>query len=74
MKPSTVHSLITAKALYYESKHLIEAGNKYSSSAGLILLQDTIELILLALLTELGVDEQKNLDSKNFDELLGELK
>ena len=74
MKPSTVHSLITAKALYYESKPLIEAGNKYSSSAGLILLQDTIELILLALLAELGVDEQKNLDSKSFDELLGELK
>ena len=74
MKPSTVHSLITAKALYYESKPLIEAGNKYSSSAGLILLQDTIELILLALLTELGVDEQKNLDSKSVDELLWKLK
>jgi len=74
MKPSTIHSLITAKALYYESKSLIEAGNKYSSSAGLILLQDTIEIILLALLTELGVDEQKNLDSKSFNELLGELK
>ncbi len=74
MKPSTVHSLITAKALFYESKPLIEAGNKYSSSAGLILLQDAIELILLALLTELNIDEKKNLDSKSFDELLGELK
>src|SRR3990172_10197082 len=74
MKPSTLHSLITAKALYYELKPLIEAGNKYSSSAGLILLQDAIELILLALLTELGVDEQKNLDSKSFDELLGEFR
>jgi hypothetical protein len=74
MKPSTIHSLITAKAIYYESKPLIEAGNKYSSSAGLILLQDTIELVLLALLTELDIDEQKNLESKSFDELLGELR
>ncbi len=74
MKPSTIHSLITAKAIYYESKPLIEAGNRYSSSAGLILLQDAIELVLLALLVELGVDEQKNLDSKSFDELLGELR
>jgi hypothetical protein len=74
MKPSTIHSLMTAKAIHCESKSLIEAENKYSSSAGLILLQDTIELILLALLMELGVDEKKNLDSKSFDELLGELK
>jgi hypothetical protein len=74
MKPSTIHTLITAKAIYSESKPLIEAGNKYSSSAGLILLQDTIELILLALLTELDIDEQKSLESKSFDELLGELK
>ncbi|MDP1992551.1 MAG: hypothetical protein Q8K00_16200 [Syntrophales bacterium] len=74
MKPSTIHSLMTAKAIYYESKPLIEAGNRYSSSAGLILLQDAIELVLLALLIELGVDEQKNLDSKSFDELLGELR
>lgn len=74
MKPSTIHSLITAKAIYYEAKPLIDAGNKYSSSAGLILLQDSIELVLLSLLTELGIDEQKNLESKSFDELLGELR
>jgi hypothetical protein len=74
MKPSTIHSLITAKAIYFEATPLIEAGNKYSSSAGLILLQDSIELVLLSLLTELGVDKQKSLESKSFDELLCELR
>ncbi|WAC62073.1 hypothetical protein OVA13_11740 [Pseudoxanthomonas sp. SL93] len=43
------------------------------STAGLIILQDALEIIFLALLIELDVDEQKVLDSKSFDELIGEL-
>lgn len=74
MKPSTLHSLITAKALFNESKPLIASGNVHSCSAGIILLQDSLELIVLSLLGEIGVDEQKNLESKSFDELVGELK
>lgn len=74
MKPSTIHTIITAKAIYNECRPLIASGNRHSCSAGLILLQDAVELILLALLGELGVDEQKNLESKSFDELLGELR
>ena len=38
------------------------------------MLQDALELIVLALLGEHGVDENKNLEKKSFDELLGELK
>ncbi|CAG0994638.1 hypothetical protein MTYP_02477 [Methylophilaceae bacterium] len=53
---------------------MIVSGNAHSCSAGLILLQDSLELIVLALLSEIGVDERKNLESKSFDELLGELK
>ncbi len=74
MKPSTINTLLTAKAIYNEAKPLINSGNKHSCSAGLILLQDSLELVLLSLLIEKGIDEQKSLESKSFDELLGELK
>lgn len=44
------------------------------SSAGLIMLQDALEIVILAMLVERDVDEQKTLESKTFDELMGELK
>lgn len=74
MKESTINTLLAAKAIYNEARPLVYSGNKHSCSAGLILLQDSIELVVLALLVEKGVDEVKNLESKSFDELLGELK
>ncbi len=74
MKSSTLHSLITAKAIFNEAKPLILSGNVHSCSAGIILLQDALELIVLALLGEMGVDEKRSLESKGFDELLGELR
>lgn len=73
VKPSTLHSLVTARALYDDSLRLISAGDRHMSTAGLIVLQDALEIIFLALLIELDVDEQKVLDSKSFDELIGEL-
>ena len=74
MKLSTTNSLITAKSIFNEAKPLIVSGNAHACSAGLILLQDALELVVLALLGERGVDEKKNLESKSFDELIGELK
>lgn len=74
MKPQTLHSLITARALLDQSELLIYSDDRYRATAGLIILQDALELILLAVLNELGIDETKNLESKSFDELLGELK
>jgi len=74
MKQSTTNTLITAKAIYNETKSLINSENKHACTAGIILLQDCIELVVLAVLDELDVDEQKSLESKSFDELLGELK
>jgi hypothetical protein len=44
------------------------------SSAGLILLQDALEIVFLAMLVEKDIDEHKALESKSFDELIGELK
>lgn len=74
MKTSTLHSLITAKTVFNASRPLIQSGNTHSCSAGLVLLQDALELIVIAVLGELGVDDEKSLDRKSFDELLGELK
>jgi len=37
-------------------------------------LQDALELILLAVLIEKGVDEKKGLENFSFDQLIGELK
>ncbi len=74
MKTSTLHSLITARALHDEAHRLIDADDRYMSSAGLILLQDALELVFLAMLVESNVDEEKSLESKSFDELIGEIR
>ncbi len=74
MKQSTTNTLLVAKAIHREAVALIGAGEKHSATAGLILLQDAVELIVLSALDELDADEQRNLSSKSFDELLGELK
>ncbi|WP_029148328.1 hypothetical protein [Methylophilus sp. 5] len=74
MKSSTLNTLLVSKAIYYETRDLINSGNKHKCTAGIILLQDFVELVILAALDELNVDEQRNLESKSFDELIGELK
>ena len=74
MKSSTLNTLMVAKSIYGETKYLVNSGDKHACTAGLILLQDFVELVVLAALDELDVDEQRALESKSFDELLGELK
>lgn len=74
MKTSTLDTLIVAKSIHQEVKRLIHSGDKHTSTAAIILLQDFVELVVLACLDELDVDEQRSLESKSFDELLGELK
>ncbi|GGK70496.1 hypothetical protein [Amphritea balenae] len=74
MKSSTLNTLMVAKSIYGETKYLVNSGDKHSCTAGIILLQDFVELVVLSVLDELDVDEQRNLESKSFDELLGELK
>lgn len=74
MKSSTLNTLMVAKSIYSETKSLVSSGNKHSCTAGIILLQDFVELVVLAVLDETDIDEQRSLESKSFDELLGELK
>ncbi|MDC5056635.1 hypothetical protein OHW35_09330, partial [Acinetobacter baumannii] len=74
MKPSTLNTLMVAKSIYSETKSLVNSGNKHACTAGIILLQDFVELVVLAVLDETDIDEQRSLESKSFDELLGELK
>ncbi|MFQ1963960.1 hypothetical protein ACK36M_00370 [Aeromonas veronii] len=74
MKPSTLNTLMVAKSIYGETKYLVNSGDKHACTAGIILLQDFVELVILAALDELDVEEQRALESKSFDELLGELK
>jgi hypothetical protein len=74
MKSSTLNTLLVSKAIFAETRDLVNSGNKHTVTAGIILLQDFVELVILAVLDELDVDEQRNLESKSFDELIGELK
>jgi flagellar biosynthesis regulator FlbT len=74
MKETTVNSLIVARTLFEQAAGLCASDDRHLASAGLVILQDVLELAFYALLIELGVDEAKNLESKSFDELVGELK
>jgi len=74
MKDTTVHSLVIGRALLEKAAPLCMSNDRYLASAGLVILQDALELVFYALLIEIGADETKNLESKSFDELLGELK
>ncbi len=74
MKEATLHSLIIAKALLEKASGLCISEDRYLASAGLVVLQDALEIVFYALLIERGVDEKKNIDRISFDELIGELR
>ncbi len=74
MKPEVLQTLLTAKVLLNEAHDLCFVEDKYTASSGLIVLQDALELIFLASLVEMGVDEKKALEGFSFDQLIGELK
>lgn len=74
MRESTVHALVVARTLLEQSDPLCSSEDRYLASTGLVVLQDALEAVLYALLLERGVDDEKNLERKSFDELVGELK
>jgi hypothetical protein len=74
MKETTVNSLVVARTLFEQAAALCASDDRHLASAGLVVLQDALELGFYALLIERGVDESKNLETKSFDELVGELK
>jgi hypothetical protein len=73
MLDTTIHSLVIARALLEQAEPLCMSDDRYLASAGLVV-QDALETVFYALLIEKGVDEEKNLGKKSFDELIGELK
>jgi hypothetical protein len=74
MKETTIHSLVIARTLLERSEALCASADRYLASAGLLIVQDALEVVFYALLIEMGVDEAKNLERKSFDELIGEMK
>jgi len=74
MKDTTIRSLIIARTLFEKAYGLCVADDRYLASAGLVVMQDALEIVFYALLIELGVDEKRNLERLSFDELIGELK
>lgn len=74
MKEATLHSLITAKALFDDAQALCTSGNTHSATAGLILLQDALELVLLAALVERGIDDASQTEKLSFDQIIGNLR
>lgn len=74
MKDSTLRVLITAKALLELAERQCSSGDKYLATAGIIILQDAVELAFLAVLLERGVDEYKSLESLSFDQMIGEIR
>lgn len=74
MKDTTVHSLVIARTLLERAEPLCSSEDRYLASAGMVVLQDALEIVFYALLIELGVDEVKNLERKGFDDLVAELK
>jgi hypothetical protein len=74
MKETTLHSLITAKALFDDAQALCASGNTHSATAGLILLQDALELVLLAALVEKDIDDASKTEKLSFDQIIGDLR
>jgi flagellar biosynthesis regulator FlbT len=74
MKQETLQTLLVARTIFEKATELSFVDDKYYASACLLMLQDTLELVFIACLLELEVDQQKSIENFNFDQLIGELK
>jgi len=74
LKAESLNTLITAKNLLDKAHGMCTIDDSHITSAGLVILQDAVELVFWASLIELGVDEKKSLDNFSFDQLIGELR
>lgn len=74
MKLETINTLITARTLFEKANEMCLVDDKFTASAGLIILQDAIELVFYACLVELDIDKEKSIEDFSFDQLIGELK
>lgn len=74
MKQETLQTLLVARTIFDKATELSYVENKYYASACLLMLQDTLELVFIACLREMEVDQQKSIENFTFDQLIGELK
>lgn len=74
MKDEVLAALITARRLLTASEALCSIRENHACSAGVVVLQDAVELVLLGALIALGVDEERSLESLSFSEMISELR
>lgn len=74
MKDEVLAALVTARRLLTASEALCSIRENHACSAGVVVLQDAVELVLLGALTALGVDEERSLESLSFSEMISELR
>lgn len=65
---------MTAKKILNVSETLCSIRETHDCSAGIVVLQDAVELVMLAALLELGVDEKKSLENLTFHKMIDELR
>lgn len=73
MKENTAHSLLIAKTLLERAEPLCNSGDKYIASAGMLILQDALEIVYFSLIIEISSHETKTISNFTFDQLIGEL-
>jgi hypothetical protein len=74
MKSEVLNALLTARTLFDSARTHCFVRDRHNASAGLVILQDAVELVFYACLIERGIDEAKTIEKLGFDELIGELK
>lgn len=70
MKEATLQILITARALIEQAERHCSLGDRYLATAGLIVLQDAVELVFLAILIEKELDGERAIEKLTFDEMI----
>src|SRR5258708_11165664 len=74
MKTEVLNGLLTARTLFDTARLQCFVRDRHVASAGLVVLQDALELVLYACLLEIDADEQKAIESFTFDQLIGEFR
>src|SRR5579859_2569240 len=74
MKDEVLHGLLAARTLFDTARVRCFVRDRHIASAGLIILQDALELVLYCCLLEIGADEEKAIEQCSFDQLIGELR
>ncbi|MGN8137357.1 hypothetical protein ACTJLC_21905, partial [Paraburkholderia sp. 22099] len=75
MKPEAFNGLLTAKTLFESAERFCRSTNEHVTTAGVVMLQDAVELFFLACVLEHASDgEDLKLEKAGFPELMGALR